>query len=101
MSSRRLAHSQYRIDRNSSRSPSICLATDESLELPDRLDKPVLAINYKNKYLGGAYWKSDENVLVVLADIPCTNAIDMLDLGNSPPSPSFDVIHLNYKLPRP
>jgi hypothetical protein len=75
------AYSQYRIERNTSLSPSQHLESDDSLELDATLDKQILAINYKNKYLGGAYWKSDENVLVVLADIQCANVIDMLDLG--------------------
>ena len=75
------AYSQYRIERNTSRSPSQRLESDDPLELDGTLDKPILAINYKNNYLGGAYWKSDENILVVLADIQCANVIDMLDLG--------------------
>ena len=75
------AYSQYRIDRNNSRSPLNRLESEDSFELDGTLDRPILAINYKNKYLGGAYWKSDENILVVLADIQCANIIDMLDLG--------------------
>jgi len=78
------AYSQYRIERNTSHSPLHRLESDDSPELDAVLDKPILAINYKNKYLGGAYWKSDENILVVLADIQCANAIDMLDLGTLP-----------------
>jgi hypothetical protein len=51
-------------------------------EVDDRIDRPILAINYKNKYLGGAFWKSDDNALVILADIQCANVIDMIDLGS-------------------
>jgi len=45
------------------------------------LDKPILAINYRNKFLGGAFWNPTECTLVILADIQCANVIDMLDLG--------------------
>jgi len=49
-------------------------------------DKPILAINYLNKYLGGAFWRPDDSNLIVLADIQCVNPIDMLDLGHLPSS---------------
>lgn len=75
------AYTQYQIDRNSSRTPPNRLQSDDPLELEITIDKPILAINYKNKSLGGAYWKSDENTLVVLSDIQFANPIDILDLS--------------------
>jgi hypothetical protein len=73
------AYSSYRITRNSDRnSPSNPLGRDDD---PDNIDKPILAFNYKGKYLGGAYWKHNNSTLVILGDIPCVDVADMLDLG--------------------
>lgn len=83
------AYSQYQIDRNQSHTPLNHLESDDTSELDITIDKPILAINYKNKNLGGAFWKSDENILIILSDIQCANVIDMLDLGNIPPPPFF------------
>lgn len=46
-------------------------------------DVPILALNYKNKALGGAYWRCSDNTLVILGDIQCANVTDLLDLGTS------------------
>jgi hypothetical protein len=76
------AYSSYRITRNSDRnSPSNRLGGDDDPDIPDNIDKPILALNYKGKYLGGAYWKHNDSTLVILGDIPCVDVADMLDLG--------------------
>jgi len=54
---------------------------DRNSPTPFSDDKPILAINYLNKYLGGAFWRPDDSNLIILADIQCVNPIDMLDLG--------------------
>lgn len=62
---------------------------DRSSPTPFSDDKSILAINYLNKYLGGAFWRPDDGNLIILADIQCVNPIDMLDLGIlHPRSPS-------------
>jgi hypothetical protein len=61
---------------------------DDSSEVEEvTLDKPILAINFKNKFLGAALWNPTESTLVILADIQCANVVDMLDLRISLHSP--------------
>jgi hypothetical protein len=79
------AYLQYRINRKASTTPSNHPENDDPEEQDGTIEKPILAINYKNKCLGGAYWKSDENTLIILSDIQCANVIDMIDLGTSRP----------------
>ena len=57
---------------------------DRNSPTPFSDDKPILAINYLNKYLGGAFWKPDDSTLTILADIQCASPIDMFDLGTHP-----------------
>ena len=57
-------------------------SADDSPVPEEVIDKPILAINYRNKFLGGAHWKPDEGTLIILGDIHCTNVEDMLDLGD-------------------
>jgi len=64
--------------------PSIRDDRDDTSEGEEvNLDKPILAISYKNKFLGAAFWNPAESVLILLADIQCANVTDMLDLGIS------------------
>jgi len=49
--------------------------------LEDGIDVPILALDCKNKRLGGAYWRADDSTLVLLGDIQCADVIDMLNLG--------------------
>ena len=81
---RHAASSWLRMSRNSPQ-PSVLNNPedpDDSYDLEDAcIDKPILAINYKNKFLGGAFWNPTESTIVILGDIQCANVIDMLDLG--------------------
>jgi hypothetical protein len=76
--------------QNSSR-PSILPDRDDRDDASEAeevwLDKPILAISYKNKFLGAAFWNPAESTLNLLADIQCANVTDMLDLGISLHSP--------------
>ena len=75
------AYAQYSIDRNFSRSPSHSLQNSDPPEPAETIDKPILALNYKNKALGGAFWRPNDSALVILADIACAHPPDLLSLG--------------------
>jgi hypothetical protein len=55
--------------------------SDDPIREEATLNNPILAINYKSKTLGGAYWRSDDSTLIILGDIQCGNVADILDLG--------------------
>src|ERR1700738_1316256 len=76
------AYSSYRITRNNRRaSRSNHPSSDDTPDVADNIDKPILALNYKGKFLGGAYWKHTDSTIIVLGDIQCADVADMLDLG--------------------
>jgi len=81
--SRHPAYVQYSINRNSDRSGSPALESSDPPEVEETIDRPILALNYKNKHLGGAFWRPNDSTLVILADTFCVYAPDLLNLGNA------------------
>jgi len=83
---RHAASSPFRMRRDGAQ-PSVLNDPDDPDNTSEQedasIDKPILAISYKNKFLGAAFWNPTESTLVGLADIQCANVIDMLDLGIS------------------
>jgi|SRR5271167_146671 len=82
------AYTQYRINRHSRSQISSDSASVNSHETPateidqETLDKPVLALNYRNRYLGGAAWRPTDSTLIILADTYCANVEDLINLGS-------------------
>jgi hypothetical protein len=82
ISRRHPAYTQYSIERNSKQSSSHPLAKSDTPEFEEATDKPILALNYKNKNLGGAFWRPHDSTLLILADVFCSDPPDLLSLGN-------------------
>ena len=82
-SPRHPAYSSYRINYRNNQSPSNRLDSDGALDSDEvAIDRPILAVNLKGKFLGGAFWKAEDSTLILLGDIQCANPVDMLDLGS-------------------
>jgi hypothetical protein len=82
-SPRHPAYSSYRINYRNNQSPSNRLDSDGALDMDEvAIDRPILAVNLKGKFLGGAFWKAEDSTLILLGDIQCANPADMLDLGS-------------------
>jgi len=85
-SSRHPAYTSYRIQRYPQGPPQrhgIAPPSDDPGDLDLIIDKPILALNYKGKYLGGAYWRYNDSTLVLLGELQCVNPVDFIDLGIS------------------
>ena len=81
--SRHPAYTQYHITKNNQQRSSSNSenSTDPVDGDQETIDKPILAINYKNKYLGGAAWRPRDNTLTILGDAYCANVDDLINLG--------------------
>lgn len=83
-SPRHPAYSRYQLNYRNHQSPSTRRDNDGISEMEEVVvDKPILAINLKGKFLGGAFWRADDSTLILLGDIQYANPIDMLGLGFS------------------
>jgi hypothetical protein len=80
------AYTRYHITgrtRQSSSDPSSRNSYDTPApEIEEPIDKPLLALNYRNKYLGGAAWRPADSTLIILGDTYCVNTEDLINLGS-------------------